>query len=156
MLRRCLLAVLSAVLALPLLAQKPAPPDLSGTWVLNTSKSKLPKSKLPKSAVPDPERLVITCAGDRIEMHFKFDGRESTTWYIADGHEHPTAEWQETTETSAKTSWIDSVLVTETIKRDVVHATLSRSTERWSLSSDGRVLTRELLHPKLLFAFDKQ
>ena len=80
---RALFILFVVGLAAPALAQKPAPPDLSGTWVLNTS-----KSKLPKNSVPDPETLVITCAGDHIEFAISSAGKQHVTAWTANGKEY--------------------------------------------------------------------
>ena len=155
MLRRCLLAVLVAALALPLLAQNSATPDLSGTWVFNPA-----KSKLAKKVKIDSETLVIKCAGNSIHIATASNGKEETEMYVVDGKEHVDLNVPGGGQLYSKAQWKKSVLTTETAARvkgidggdfDTIH-----EKERWTVSADGHSLIRELEDPKQLFVYDKQ
>jgi hypothetical protein len=75
--------VLAATLAAPAVPQKPKPPDLSGTWKLNLSKSKpRENSKL------DWGTLVIHCDGRTIHIQSESNIGNSTVDYTVDGVEH--------------------------------------------------------------------
>jgi hypothetical protein len=145
------------VLAVPFLApaQNQATPDLSGTWTLHLAAN---ASEREDSAASLKSIVVIARSGSIIEMKFKSaDAEWASTRYIVDGKEHPIGDWQELTETTKRTSWIGSVLTTETTKRSTVNGReISHATERWILSSDGRTLTLQRSGVKTAFVFDKQ
>ncbi len=158
--RPCLAALLLATFVLPLLAQTSAPPDLSGTWVLNLS-----KSKVAKHATPGAETVVIAASDSAIRMDISFsDGKETHTW-IPDGKEHLRNELRDQTaagQVFEKAHWAKGVLVTESIARvsmpgqpvdgyEPIH-----STERWSLSADKGTLSRTMDDPKQTWVYDKQ
>jgi hypothetical protein len=138
------------------LAQKPVSPDLSGTWVLN-----LGKSKLSKRVTIGSETIVITCPNSTIQFHFTTDGKESTETYTPDGKDHIVKEFSGG-QLFSKAQWKKSVLVTESGSRLVMPNSAAdgyqpiQDRERWTLSSDGRVLTREIEDPKQVFVYDKQ
>jgi hypothetical protein len=149
------IAALAILVASPALAQKPAPPDLSCTWVLSAS-----KSKLPKNAVPDPETLVITCASDRIEFAISAAGKQQVTAWTADGKEH-TRNTSGNVEIYASARWKKGVPFTESGVRGLIGGAmdtldLAKDRERRSLSTDGRTLTREFEGAKQTFVYDRQ
>ena len=135
------------------LAQTATTPDFSGTWKMN-----LPKSTIPKKASPPRSDIVtITTDGDTIQFHYSADPKDRSYTYIVDGKEHPLGIWVENDSPRfVKATWEKSVLVIEYILRapsqDVIH-----DTERWSLSSDGKTLTKDFEgKAKLAYVFDKQ
>jgi hypothetical protein len=154
--RICTLLSLFVVgLAVPALAQKPAPPDLSGTWVFNPA-----KSTLPKGATPNPETLVITCAEERIEIAASAAGKQILTTWTTNGKEY-TRNPGGNIEIYASARWKKGVLFTESGVRAVIGGGMDRpdfakDSERWSLSTDGRTLTREFEGAKQTFVYDKQ
>jgi hypothetical protein len=140
-------ALFVAVLAF---AQNPATPDLSGTWVLNHKKSK-------HSGVRH-ETVVIRRSGAEITMKFVSDGKPSIKTLFADGQIHPWS-MQEHDQATSQSYWKDSVLVAETmvISSAIPRYPVFRYQERWSLSSDGRTLTREIVgSPGQVLVYDKQ
>jgi hypothetical protein len=149
-----LMIALAVGLTAPSLAQNPATPDISGTWVLNAA-----KSKFAKKVVREPETLVIKCAGISIEMAFSLGGKQSLEMFVVDGTEH-TQDTGSGGQLYSKAQWKKSVLFTETGARVTGHdiGTYDFLTvkERWVLSADGRVLTREFEDPKQIFVSDKQ
>jgi hypothetical protein len=151
-----LLAIASMALlfAVPTLAQAPAPPDLSGTWVLNAAKSKVAK----KSAL-DPETLVIKCAGASIEFATSSNGEQSLEMFIADGKERA-KDTGSGGQIYSKAQWKKSVLFTEfggrVTAQGIGEYDFLTNKQRWSISPDGRVLTREFEDPKRTFVYDKQ
>lgn len=138
-----LAAFLLVTFALPLSAQTSAPPDLTGTWALDVSKSKLAKHSTVQS-----ETLVITCSGSSIVMRDTTDGKVETHSYTIDGKERPYAEVQGG-ENFTKAYWKKSTLVIENFARlKMPSAPMDGSTlwsikDRWTLSADGRTLTDE-------------
>jgi hypothetical protein len=144
---RLLLSIaLGAALVSTAFAQTAAHPDLSGTWKLNSAKSKLDKHETITS-----ETLVITCADSYVEFRYTIDGKDYPHRYITDGKERSIAEGGRQVSpyiiTMVKAQWQKSVLVIE-----VMHRTL-----RWTLSSDGRTLTLDPdSNGKLSYVYDKQ
>jgi hypothetical protein len=142
---RNFLLSLSLVLVLPdaAFAKPPAPPDISGTWALNVSKSKLVEGNAIRS-----ETVSISCSGSKIVMRDNVDGKQSAMTYYADGKEHPFAE-VEGGEDLMKAHWKKSVLLIETIARVKTQNSALDGTElwhlqdEWSVSADGRVLTEK-------------
>jgi len=155
MLRRSLLALSLIVLASPLVSQTAAPPDLSGTWVFNAA-----KSKLAKTVVLQSETLVIKCAGNSIHVAIAWDGKESTEMYVVDGKEHTDLNVQGGGQLYSKAQWKKSTLITETGGRvrgiDGGDFEIMHDKVQWTLSADGRTLTREFDDPKQTFVYDKQ
>ena len=142
--RNFLLIFLLALTAADAAPAKPdAPPDISGTWILNVNQSKLPKGDPTHS-----ETIVIACSGSQIAMRDNVDGKRSTTMYYLDGKEHPFAE-VEGGEDLRKAHWKKNILVIETVARVKAQnsalngSALWRLQDRWSLSADGRVLTEK-------------
>jgi hypothetical protein len=154
MLRRCVLAVLLAALALPLLAPKPAPPDLSGTWNLDIA-----KSKFPKKFSPDAETVAIKCAATSVEITVSAQGMDVTDVFIPDGKHRilntgsggPVKSWAQ---------WEKSVLVTDMsgryIAAGVVLYDFLATKQRWSLSPDGHVLIRQMSDGNQTRVYNKQ
>jgi len=139
-------------------AEDNAPPDLSGTWVINPTKNQPPMD------VADTEVIVVTCAAQRIQFHFTTNGKASEQTYTVDGNEHSQVQNAPVAYRGySKAKWEGSILVTEMRvqmeddpgrKEPFVHFT-----ERWSLSSNGRVLTRTIDGPdpnKRILVYDKQ
>jgi hypothetical protein len=151
MLRRCLLAVLLATLALPLLAQKPAPPDLSGTWVLRPAKDRQTAVLSVKSRT-----IVIASFENNIEMRITTDGKQSLARYIADGKSRVIeGVWQELDTTKVSARWDGSSLVVQTTFSTPFNEV--DRVERWTLSADGRTLTQSLDKIKSFnLVYDKQ
>ena len=91
------------------------------------------------------------------DLHYSADPKDRSYTYIVDGKEHPLGIWVENDSPRfVKATWEKSVLVIEYILRapsqDVIH-----DTERWSLSSDGKTLTKDFEgKAKLAYVFDKQ
>jgi hypothetical protein len=147
---------LALAIAFSALAQKPVTPDLSGRWVFNPA-----KSKLSKDVTIGSETIVITCPNSTIRFHFTTDGKESTETYTPDGKDHMVKEFQGG-QAFSKAQWKKSVLVTESSGRLVMPNSTAdgyqviHDRDRWALSSDGRVLTREVDDPKQVFVYDKQ
>jgi len=151
------LAAVAVLASLSAVAQSAAPPDLSGTWKLNLQKSKLEKG----GDIPS-HNVLISCTGSTIQMNFANSG-EPTYTYIADGKERSGGA-DGRREIFFKASWKRSVLIVETR----VHESLSEvagspfgwdlihMTERWTLSTDGKVLTRDFGNAKEIYLYDKQ
>jgi hypothetical protein len=136
------IAGLAVFLAVPTRAQTPAPPDLSGTWIFNSA-----KSKLAKHADTSAETLVISVSGETIQFHYSSNGKDNTEKFIIDGKEHAFARFQGGQDVQ-KAGWKKASLVIEVIGR--VHGPdpnsmgdfeAFHSTDRWTLSPDGRSLT---------------
>lgn len=147
---------LALAVTLSTLAQNPVTPDLSGTWAFN-----LAKSKLSKHVTIGSETIVITCANSTIQFHFTTDGKESTETYTPDGKDHIVRQFPGG-QLFSKAQWKKSVLVTESGGRLVMPNSPAdgyqpiHDRERWALSSDGRVLSREMDDAKQVFVYDKQ
>lgn len=143
-----------AALAFAALAQSTATPDLSGTWVLNAG-----KSKVSKKVVLDPETLVIKCAGDSLEIATSSRGKQSLEMFVMDGKEHA-KDTGSGGQIYSKAQWKKSVLFTEVGGRVTSQGIGSydflTDKQHWSLSADGRSLTREFEDPKQTFVYDKQ
>jgi len=139
--QRLLVVAVAIVLAAPLLAQKPANPDISGKWKLNLAKSKLEKGRNVQS-----ETLFISSTGPKIEMTFTINGTETKFEYVADGKERVVLEKGYLVQ-FRKAYWKKSVFVTESIGRmnepgKAIDGTeIFRIKDRWTLSPDSRVLT---------------
>jgi hypothetical protein len=141
-------------LAAPICAQTLATPDISGTWVLDMA-----KSKPAKKVVPDAETVVIKCAGASIEMAFFSGGDQSLEMFVVDGKEH-TQETGGGGQLYSKAQWKKSVLFTEigarVTSQGIGTYDFLTAKERWTLSADGHILTREFEDPKQIFVYDKQ
>jgi hypothetical protein len=145
--------VLAPVVLAPALAQdSQTPPNFSGVWVLRDFKT---DAKRPAK----PPRIVIRCSGRKIEMRSTWNVRESIRKYIVDGKEHltgPSGVGQELDDTLAKASWENGTLVTVITTSNRRTGTRNQVTERWTLSGDGRTLTRSFDDMDLVFVYDKQ
>ncbi|HEY4710399.1 MAG TPA: hypothetical protein VIH46_09525 [Candidatus Acidoferrales bacterium] len=143
------------LLALSAFAQAPGTPDLSGTWKLNPQ-----KSKFAKRASISPETLIIMCAANSIHIAFASDAKEPTEMYVADGKEHVFLYVAGGGAWVSKAQWKKSVLITEVVARvkgiDGGDDEIMDLRVRWTISADGRVLTRELEDPAQLLVYDKQ
>jgi hypothetical protein len=149
---KCFVAIsLGILLSSSVLAQKPAPPDLSGTWVLNPAKSKLPKRTATYS-----ETVVIVQSGQIVQFSFTFNGQHGGGKYIADGETH----FEQVIlgrKLASKASWENSTLETERLVFSEANGrVLVDRKEEWTLSADGRTLTRVSRDPKTVSVYDKQ
>jgi hypothetical protein len=135
-------------------AQQPTTPDLSGTWVLNPA-----KSKVPKKVSLDPETVVIKCAGNSIAIAISSGGEQELDTFVADGKDHA-QDVGSGGQLYSKAQWKKSVLFTEMGARVTGHGIGSydflTDKERWSVSPDGLVLTREMEDPKEILVYDKR
>ena len=155
---RQLLIMITLVLAATLsaLAQTPAAPDFSGTWVLNAAKSTLPKDSTIKS-----QTIVIDNKKSAIVFHYKTDGKKSTESYTPDGKKRVSLNMSSGQLTSSA-NWHDSVLVIEsTLDIKVPNATvvvtgLKPIVDTWTLTADGRTLTHEADEHKEIYIYEKQ
>jgi hypothetical protein len=119
-------------------------PDLSGTWRMNTAKSKLPKSSKIQS-----EALVIQQDGIQLAFHYDIDGEQSVHNYTADKQEKVIREVpQAGSKIVAKAYWKGATFITET---KIVFSRSSplgayemmNTKDSWTISADGRMLTRK-------------
>ncbi len=125
--------------------------DLSGTWKFDPDKSKTVAADRTRSDI-----VIISCSGSTIRIDFPH-GDEPSYTYIADGKErHATKDLA--LPRYLKASWKKGSLVTEIIVRVTVPYPWEpiHTTDRWTLSSDGRVLSRETDDPKRTLVYDKQ
>jgi len=134
--------------SLPCAGQIAATPDLSGTWVLN-----LQKSKMPKSMTIESEKVVVVRMGSIVEFHFTTNGKRAKTYtYSVDGKEHFLSEMVSSPNHFRdyyKAKWQGTALVvTHRMSVEVtpipIYAATDEDgfTERWSLSPERRSLTR--------------
>ena len=143
---------LALALAASVLAQPPAAPDITGTWVYNPARSKLPKD------IPVPSHTItITRVGKTYSIVIKNESSESTHLYTVDGHEHTQGSGTggpRSPKASMKAAWKGRVLVTSLAypSDSMPHV------QRWSLSSGGSTLTREADDPEqiLVFVYDRE
>ena len=155
---RPLLITIALVLAVTFssLAQTTAPPDFSGTWLLNAAKSTLAKDSTIKS-----EAIVVTYKKSTIVFDYKTDGKKSKETYTPDGQKRVTRDMS-SGQLISKASWHDSVLVIEStleVKIPNVVVTVSGLKpiiDTWTLAADGRTLTHETNDGKEIFVYDKQ
>jgi hypothetical protein len=130
--------------------QNAATPDFSGTWVFNPA-----KSKHAMKVVGGSETIKIASSGTTLEFHFIKHDKEWTEWYTTDGRRRTQKAIGSSVYCSAR--WKKGVLITETGGRlNSIDNTFTQDTSRWSLSSDGRILTRETDEPNIIFSYDKQ
>ena len=155
---RHLLATITLVLAVifSALAQTTAPPDFSGTWVLNAAKSTLPKDSAIKS-----QTIVIENKKSAIVFHYKTDGKKSTETYTPDGKKRVSVNTSSGQLTSSA-SWHDSVLVIEsTLDIKIPNATVAVTglkpvIDTWRLATDGRTVTNDAADHKEIDVYEKQ
>jgi len=138
------------------LAQTTAPPDFSGSWVLNAAKSTLPEDSTIKS-----QTIVIDNKKSAIVFHYKTDGKKLTETYTPDGKKRVSLNTSSGQLTSSA-SWHDSVLVIEsTLDIKVPNATvvvtgLKPVIDTWTLAADGRTLTHDAADHKEIYVYEKQ
>jgi hypothetical protein len=125
-------------------AQGSGTPDLSGTWKMNASKSKLPKASKTGSQI-----LVIKQDGLQIEFHFDIDGKQSVNSYTADKQEKVLREVpQAGSKIVAKAYWKGATLITETkavfsMSSPLGSSEMMNTKDSWTVSADGLVLTEK-------------
>lgn len=138
------------------LAQGAAPPDFSGTWVLNLAKSTLAKDNTVKS-----ETIAVDYKKSKIVFHYKTDGKKSTETYVPDGQPRVVDDMP-TGQLISKASWRDSALVIEsTLQVKIPNVTVSVTglkpvVDTWTVAADGRTLTHERPDSKEILVYDKQ
>jgi hypothetical protein len=158
--RRCLLAVLLVALALPLLAQRPAPPDLSGTWKLNRA-----ASKILTSSTEFQDTIYFDCTGSTFRMNVTADTTDQSHLWVTDGQEHavlhvePFAS-QRGYDLIHIAYWRNATLITEAnvrVRTDAGAVLPSpRLATSWTLAKNGRQLFRESGDSKHTLVYDKQ
>jgi hypothetical protein len=121
-------------------------PNLTGTWKLNLSKSKLAPEHPPRA-----DRYKIKHLEPRLEMVHGSD----TYRYITDGKEHVANRSPVDGETLAKTYWDGDTLVIE--KRQEIGPGGSSWVSRYTLSQDGKSLavTHHVNQSSFSAAFDE-
>jgi hypothetical protein len=150
---RHLLVVVMLVFAVmfSVLAQTPPPPDFSGHWVLNATKSTLPKDSKIKS-----QSIDIYNKKSTVVFQYKTDGKKSTESYTPDGKKRVSGQL------TSSASWRDSVLVIEsTLDIKVPNATvvvtgLKPVIDTWTLSDDGRNLTHDANEHKEIYVYERR
>jgi hypothetical protein len=168
--RRLLLALTLTVAATvaPTAAQiDSAHPDLTGVWNLDLGKSHVPNQ--PKGFT---ETLTISCSGPNVAMRFTSPGRELASTYIADGRTRVVDQAPQL-HMMIKAFWKKSVLVIEENPQFPINSVAGADTagglpgmifvpiwsiDRWTLSTDGRTLKRQMdsRSSRLVFVYDKQ
>jgi hypothetical protein len=111
-----------------------AKPNLTGTWKLNASKSKL---------APQHERGIdlykIKHSEPRVEMLHMFDGRSEPYFYLTDGKERIANRSEQDGDLRAKTYWDGDTLVIEK-HQELGPGSGTVWTSRYTLSQDGQSL----------------
>jgi hypothetical protein len=154
--KRYLGAIFLLVLAMPVAAQNTPTPDFTGTWVLNLAKSSLAKDSTLKS-----ETIEIANKKSSIVFHYKTDGKKSVDTYTPDGQYRVVRDLGSGQLTS-RASWQGSALIVESILQiKIPNVTVNVSglkpvVDKWTLSPDGRTLTRQADDEKEVFVYDKQ
>jgi hypothetical protein len=144
----------AVLLCTPAFAKHSSTPDLSGTWVLN-----LTKSTPAKNGTRDSETVVIECSGENVHITYKTTaGKQSEEMWVANGQNFLDKQLAGGSLLYHRAQWKRTVLVTEKdsdtpIAVGTKHLALEKN--RWSLSSDGRVLTREVEDPPQTLVYDK-
>jgi hypothetical protein len=156
---------LAVLLTTPDRAQRAATPDFSGIWKLN-----LTKSKLDKTGSTNSESIIVTSSVQSIQVHYPTtNGEGYTRIFLIDGSEHPQGSMDSGSvhvRGYSKAEWKGSTLVIQIRSHlvDPEHPTIVEpdvhALERWSLSSDGRILTETDDGPtgltKRILVYDKQ
>src|SRR5438876_7286684 len=153
-----LLATITLVLVMTCsaLAQAGAPPDFSGTWVLNPTKSTLAKDATIKS-----QTIVIVYKKSAIVFHYKTDGKKSTETYTPDGKKRASLNMS-SGQLMSSASWHGSALVIEsTLDIKVPNATVNVTglkpvVDTWTLAADGRILTHDANEHEGVYVYEKQ
>jgi hypothetical protein len=109
-------------------------PNLTGTWKINLSKSKL----APQHG-PGIDRYKIKHSEPRVEMQYTFNGRSETYIYVTDGKERTANGSLQDGPTRAKTNWDGDTLVIEK-HQATGHVGAFVWISRFSLSQDGKSL----------------
>lgn len=154
--KRLLVVACLTIFAVPLSAQDAAPPDFSGTWVLNISKSTLAKDSAVKS-----ETIVISQKKLDLTFHYKTDGKKYNDSYKVDGQPHVTNDLG-SSQLISKARWQGSSLIVEsTLAIKIPNVTVNVSglkpvVDTWTLAQDGRTLTNETADPKEIRVFERQ
>lgn len=144
------------IVVLPAVAQTSVPPDFSGTWVLNVTRSTLAKDSTIKS-----QTIAIGQKKSVIVFHYKTDGKKSTETYTTDGIKRASVNLSSGQLTSSA-NWHNSTLVIEsTLDIKIPNATvivtgLKPVVDSWTLAADGRTLTHDANDHKELYVYDKQ
>jgi hypothetical protein len=133
--------------------------DISGTWQINIAKSKFPKvpNKFPLNRV---SKLVIICTADTIQMRYSFGKQVITRTYTPDGKEQIMNQGRDSY-IAVTTRWKKGVLTIEHSGRAYMPfdrwsqgTEVFQDTERWSLSPDGKTLTRLEDAPRSVSVFE--
>jgi hypothetical protein len=128
----------------PLSAQSAGDPDLSGTWRMNSTKSKLPKASKAGS-----QTIVIKQNGLAIEFHHDVDGKQSVENFTADKKEKLVREVPEAgSKIVVKAYWKGRTFITESKAVFSMSSPLGAhemmdTKDSWTISSDGLVLTEK-------------
>jgi hypothetical protein len=160
-LAHCLLlavACLALILSLPCAAQDSTQPDISGTWILNVAKSKIDK-RFPITS----QTVVITYSLPTIHFHYTTNGKDLDIAFTVDGKDHtsPNPAFPNAV-TVLRANWKKSAFVTDNLSRmGPLGNTITSFVleEHWTLSEDGRVLTKKTsseLDSDRIYVFDKQ
>jgi hypothetical protein len=144
-----ILAFLFCSVATHVSAQQ-AKPNLTGTWKLNLSKSKL----APQHG-PGGDRYKIKHSEPRLEMEHTFYGRSETYSYMTDGKERVANRSPQDGETRAKAYWDGDTLVIEKHQETGRAGIIWMS--RYTLSQDGKSLavTHHVNKSSFSAAFDE-
>jgi hypothetical protein len=110
-----------------------AKPNLTGTWKLNLS-----KSKLAPPHGPGGDLYKIKHSEPRLEMVHTFNGKSETYFYMVDGKERLANRSAQDGELRAKAYWDGNTLVIE--KHQKMLAGDSVWISRYTLSQDGKSL----------------
>jgi hypothetical protein len=158
---------LAVLLAASTPAQDSDAPNLSGTWTLNVAKSKARKGTTLRSQTVD-----VSCSATHVVITETFDDKERTLVYLTDGRAAPIAQVRGG-KIIAKAYWKKSTLVIETFGVRTSPdsrppgsraqeplapdpETEMHTIQRWTLSADGKVLTRDFDDAKQVFVYDLQ
>jgi hypothetical protein len=128
-----------------------AKPNLTGTWKINLSKSKL----APQHG-PGIDRYKIKHSEPRVEMEHTFNGRSETYTYMTDGKERMANGSLQDGATRAKTHWDSDTLVIEK-KQAIGSVGAFVWISRFTLSQDGKslVVTQHASKSSFGAAFDE-
>jgi hypothetical protein len=132
-------------------------PDLSGHWVLNAAKSKLRSGPFPRA-----NEVEITVTKSAVTVQEEFNGQDTVFAFLTDGKAKPIARVEHGM-IIGKARWRENTLVTEIWGDELplTHVDPSRpgypnaverrsglstlhETHRWTVSPDGKVLTRTI------------
>jgi len=168
LIRRLLLSMITFVCVAPVIGQVAKTPDLSGTWKFNPALSAYAKNNT-AMAKAIAESIVIISSGESIEFHQSLGtGDNVTRTYRIDGKEH-LADVRHADPVVIRgystAMWKGSTLVVEFRSHldDPAHPNLvapeAHVSEKWNLSSDGRVLTEKFETSygyKMTLVYEKQ